>query len=36
MLRRMAEEPIKGENYSRAQIESGRVGAEQEAPKQEF
>jgi hypothetical protein len=36
MLRRMAEEPIKGENYSRAQIESGRVGAEQEAPKREF
>jgi hypothetical protein len=36
MLRRMAEEPIKGENYSRAQIESGRVGAEQQAPKREF
>ena len=36
MLRRMAAEPIKGENYSRAKIEGGRVGAEQEAPKREF
>jgi hypothetical protein len=36
MLRRMAEEPIKGENYSRAKIAAGRVGAEQEAPKREF
>jgi hypothetical protein len=36
MLRRMAAEPIKGENYSRAKIEAGRVGAEQEAPKREF
>ena len=36
MLRRMAEEPIKGENYSRARIEAGRVGAEQEAPRLEF
>jgi hypothetical protein len=36
MLRRMAEEPIKGENYSRAEIEAGRVGAEQQAPKHEF
>lgn len=36
MLRRMAEEPIKGENYSRAKIEAGRVGVEQEAPKREF
>ncbi|MDX6386048.1 MAG: hypothetical protein QOK48_3621 [Blastocatellia bacterium] len=36
MLRRMAEEPIKGENYSRAKIEAGRVGADQEAPKREF
>jgi hypothetical protein len=36
MLRRMAREPIKGENYSRAKIEAGRVGAEQEAPKREF
>jgi hypothetical protein len=36
MLRRMAEEPIKGENYSRAKIEAGRLGAEQEAPEREF
>lgn len=36
MLRRMAEEPIKGENYSRAEIEAGRVGSEQQAPKHEF
>jgi hypothetical protein len=36
MLRRMAAEPIKGENYSRAKIEAGRVGPEQEAPKREF
>jgi hypothetical protein len=36
MLRRIAGEPIKGENYSRAKIEAGRVGAEQEAPKREF
>jgi hypothetical protein len=36
MLRRMAEEPIKGENYSRAKIEAGRVGAEQQAPRREF
>jgi hypothetical protein len=36
MLRRMAGVPIKGENYSRAKVEAGRVGAEQEAPKREF
>ena len=36
MLRRMAEEPIRGENYSRANIEAGRVGPEQPAPKREF
>jgi hypothetical protein len=36
MLRRMAGEPIKGENYSRARIEAGRVSSEQEAPKREF
>jgi hypothetical protein len=36
MLRRMAAEPIKGENYSRAKIAAGRVGAEQDAPKREF
>lgn len=36
MLRRIAGAPIKGENYSRAKIEAGRVGAEQEAAKREF
>jgi len=36
MLRRIAGAPIKGENYSRAKIESGLVGAEQAAPKREF
>jgi len=36
MLRRIAGTPIKAENYSRAKIEGGRVGAEQAAPKREF
>jgi hypothetical protein len=36
LLRRLAGAPIKGENYSRAQIEAGRVGPEQVAPKREF
>jgi len=36
MLRRIAGEPIKGENYSRAKIEAGRVGSDQEKPKREF
>jgi hypothetical protein len=36
MLRRIAGEPIKAENYSRAKIEAGRVGADQEMPKHEF
>jgi hypothetical protein len=36
MLRRMAGAPIKGENYSRAKIEAGKVGAEQARPKREF
>ena len=36
ILRRIAGAPIKGENYSRAKIESGRVGAEQTTPKREF
>lgn len=36
ILRRVAGEPIKGENYSRAKIEAGRLGAEQEVPKREF
>ena len=36
MLRRVAGEPMKGENYSRARITAGRVGADQEAPGREF
>jgi hypothetical protein len=36
MLRRMAGAPVRGENYFRASIETGRVGAEQAAPHKEF
>lgn len=36
MLRRIAGTPMKGENYSRAKIEAGRVGADQHSPKREF
>jgi hypothetical protein len=36
MLRRIAGEPIKGENYSRAKIAAGRVGTDQETAKREF
>lgn len=36
MLRRIEGGPIKGENYSRAKIEAGRVGTEQATPKREF
>jgi len=36
MLRRLAGAPIKGENYSRAEIVAGRVGAEQTAARREF
>jgi len=36
MLRRMAGSPVRGENYQRADIEAGRVGAEQSAPRREF
>lgn len=36
MLRRLAGAKMKSENYSRAQIVAGRVGAEQVAPKHEF
>lgn len=36
MLRRMAGCSIKGENYHKAEIISGRVGAEQSAPRREF
>lgn len=36
MLRRIAGEPMKGENYSRARIEAGRLGPDQETPRREF
>ncbi|MFI5177386.1 MAG: hypothetical protein ACHQO8_02420 [Vicinamibacterales bacterium] len=36
LLRRLAESPVKGENYFRAQIETGRVGPAQTPPKREF
>jgi hypothetical protein len=36
MLRRLASVPIKGESYYLAEIESGRVGADQAEPKREF
>jgi hypothetical protein len=35
-LRRLAGAPIKGENYSRAEIVAGRVGLEQTPPRREF
>jgi hypothetical protein len=36
MLRRLAAAPVRGENYARADIAAGRVGAEQSAPRREF
>lgn len=36
MLRRMAEAPIRAENYYQADIATGRVGLTQAAPKREF
>ena len=36
MLRRMAGAPVKGESYYVAEIETGRVGADQAAPRREF
>jgi hypothetical protein len=36
MLRRLAGAAIKGENYAKADIVTGRVGAEQTAPRREF
>jgi len=36
MLRRLAGAPVKGENYSRAEIAAGRVAAEQTPPGREF
>lgn len=36
MLRRMAGAPVRGENYFKADIAAGRVGAEQSPPRFEF
>jgi hypothetical protein len=36
MLRRIAGAPVRGENYSRADISTGRVTLEQPAPRAEF
>jgi len=36
MWRRIAGGPSRGDNYARAKIEAGRVGAEQSTPKREF
>src|SRR5580698_6325825 len=36
ILRRLAGEPLKAENYYKAEIAVGRVGAEQATPKREF
>jgi hypothetical protein len=36
LLRRCVEAPVKGENYAKAEIVVGRVGADQAAPRVEF
>lgn len=36
MLRRLAGAPVRGENYSRAEIVAGRVGPDQASPRAEF
>jgi hypothetical protein len=36
LLRRLAGAPVRGENYNRADIVAGRVGAAQSAPRMEF
>ena len=36
MLRRLAGSPVKGENYSKADIQVGSVGADQPSPGREF
>lgn len=36
LLRRLALAPVRGENYARAEIVSGRTGPEQAAPRREF
>jgi hypothetical protein len=35
-LRRLAGRPVRGENYPRPEIERGRVGVQQSAPRMEF
>jgi hypothetical protein len=36
LMRRLAGAPVRGENYNRADIVAGRVGAAQSAPRMEF
>ena len=36
LLRRLADAPVRGENYARAHIETGRVGRDQSADRSEF
>jgi hypothetical protein len=36
MLRRLASAPIRGENYHKADIQTGRVGADQSPARVEF
>jgi hypothetical protein len=36
MLRRLADSPVRGENYSRADIAAGKVGPAQAPPRREF
>ena len=36
MLRRLADAPVKGENYYKARVEAGRVGQDQADPVFEF
>jgi hypothetical protein len=36
MLRRMAGAPVRGENYFKADIAAGQVGADQPPPRREF
>ncbi len=36
ILRRMADSPVRAENYFRAEIVAGRVGPDQAAPRREF
>jgi hypothetical protein len=36
LLRRLAQAPIRGENYARAEIVAGRTGSKQAPPRREF